>query len=512
MIDAAAAQETPAPAREEAPATSVRHAAMWAMAAQYVTFGVTFVTGVIISRFFLGPEEVGLFSIALAAAMLVSVFQDFGITRYIAGEPELGPAQVRTCFSVSLVVALALGLAILALAWPIADFYGDERLVSVVAVIAASYLLVPFGIVPSALLQRRMDFRRLFVVNSGSILAMGGTAIALAAAGWSALSLSWAVVAQAGAKAVLGIALSGCRPPWPLTFAGSGPVLQFGSKMMALYAVAAVGIRSPDLVVGRVVGIAATGLFSRATSLAHQLVTLLSGAVGAVFYPAFARLRDRGEDLATPYLRVAAGFTAVTWPGLAFLAAGALPVVLLLYGETWAQVAPLLALIAISEFFFCALPLQGELPILLGRIKLLLAVNAIETAFSILLLVIAGLWSLEAAAASRIAYGVGWWLIYAWMLRGLVKLRWRDLLDVYARSMAVTLATVAPLLLVYQLVSGPGTVSFLWLLAAALGGCLCWLGALYLVRHPARHEVSGFAELLLKGAPLRRFRMAAPAE
>jgi hypothetical protein len=36
------------------------------------------------------------------------------------------------------------------------------------------------------------------------------------------VSLSWAVVAQAGVKAVLGIALSGCRPPWPLTFAGSG--------------------------------------------------------------------------------------------------------------------------------------------------------------------------------------------------------------------------------------------------------------------------------------------------
>jgi O-antigen/teichoic acid export membrane protein len=340
---------------------------------------------------------------------------------------------------------------------------------------------------------------------------MGGTAILLASSGWSALSLSWAVVAQAGAKAVLGIALSGCRPPWPLTFTGSGPVLNFGSKMMTLYAVAALGSRSPDLIVGRVVGIAATGLFSRATSLAHQLVTLLTGAVGAVFYPAFARLRDRGEDLAPPYLRVAAGFTAVTWPGLAFLAAAALPVVLLLYGETWAEVAPLLALIAISEFFFCALPLQGELPILLGRMKLLLVINTIETIFSIVLLVIAGMWSLEAAAASRIVYGVFWWLIYAWMVRGLVKLRWRDLLDVYARSLVATLATVAPLLLVYEFVAGPATIPFLWLAAAALAGCLCWLGALFLVRHPARHEVSGFAELLLKATPLRRFSVA-PAE
>ena len=511
MIEAPPEAAKPVNGREEAPTPSVRSAALWSMAAQYVTFGVTFVTGVIISRFFLGPEEVGLFSIALAAAMLVSVFQDFGITRYVAGEPELGPDKLRTCFSVSLVVAIAIGLVIFGLASPIAAFYGDERLAPVLVVIAASYLLVPFGIVPTALLQRQMDFKSLFVVNGGSILAMGGTAVALAAAGWSALSLSWAIVAQAGVKAALGIALSGCRPPWPLSFGGAGPVLRFGSRMMALYAVASVGIRSPDLVVGRVVGIAATGLFSRATSLAHQLVTLLTGAVGAVFYPAFARLRDRGDDLAPPYLRVTAGFTAVTWPGMAFLAAAALPVVLLLYGEAWAQVAPLLALIAISEFFFTALPLQGELPILLGRMKLLLVLNIIETVVSIILLVVAGLWSLEAAAASRIGYGLVWWAVYALMLRALIQIRWRDLLGVYARSLIVSLAAVAPLLAVYALVAGPAEISPLWLLAATAAGGLAWLAALFLVRHPARLEVAGFAEVLLKGVPLRR-RPILPAE
>lgn len=503
-------QTVPVPV-QSAPAPSVRGAALWAMAAQYVTFGVTFVTGVIISRFFLGPEEVGLFSIAMAAAMIVSVFQDFGITRYVAGEPDLDEAKIRTCFAVSLVVAFAIGLVVLALAWPVAAFYGDDRLVAVVAVIAASYLLAPFGIVPSAVLQRNMDFRRLFVVNSGSILAMGTTAVLFAANGWSALSLSFAVVAQMGVKAILGIALSGVRPPWPLSFAGARPIFGFGSKMMALYAVAAVGLRSPDLVVGRVAGIHATGLFSRASSLAAQLVTLLTGAVGAVFYPAFARLRDRGEDLAAPYLRVAAGFTAVTWPGLAFLSAAALPVVLFLYGDGWAEVAPLLMLIALSEFFFTALPLQGELPILLGRMKLLLVVNIIETVASIILLVVAGLVSLEAAAASRIVYGIFWWIIYAWMLRGLVALRWRDLIQVYARSAAVSLATIAPLFLVYEFVAGPEHITFWWLAGAAILGCCGWLATLYLVRHPARHEVSGFLEIILKGVPLRRFRMQ-PAE
>ncbi len=490
---------------------SIRGAALWSMAAQYASFAITFVTGVLISRFFLGPEEVGLFSIALAAAMLVSILQDFGITRYIAGEPDMAPDKVRACFSVSLVVALAIGLVILALAWPIAAFYGDDRLAPIATVIAASYLLVPFGIVPAALLQRAMDFRRLFVVNVGSSLAMAGTALGMAAAGYSALSLAWAILAQAGVKALLAIRLSGSRPQWPITFKGVRPILGFGSSMSALYVSGAVGTRSPDLIVGRLIGIAATGLYSRATSLAGQLVMLLTGAVGAVFYPAFARLRDRGEDLAPPYLRVVSGYTAVTWPGMIFLAAASLPIVLLLYGNAWRDVAPLLALIAVSELAFTALPLQLELPILLGRMRRLLVLNVIDTAVSIGLLVVAGLHSLEAAAASRIVYGLIWWLIYALLLRDLVALRWRDLFDIYGRSLVVAAAAAAPLFAVYMWVAGPEEIDFLWLLGAALAGALAWLAALFLIRHPSRLEVVGFAEVLLKGLPLRRERMA-PAE
>lgn len=489
---------------------SVKAAALWSMAAQYVAFAITFVTSVLISRFFLGPDEVGLFSIALAAAMLVAVLQDFGMTRYIAGEPELGPDKIRACFSVSVIVALAIGLVILALAAPMARFYGDPALFPIMAVIAGSYCLVPFAIVPSALLQRDLDFRRLGMVSVGSALAGSGTALATAAAGESAMSLAWGTVAQQGARALLGMVLSGHRPAWPPTLSGARPIIGFGGGMSALYVSGAIGVRSPDLIVGRLVSIAATGLYSRATSIAGQLVMLLTGAIGAVFYPAFARMRDRGEALAPPYLRVVAGYTAVTWPAMAFLAAAALPIVLLLYGETWAEVAPLLALIALSEFFFTALPLQMELPILLGRMRRLLLLNLVDTALSIGLLVLGALWSLEAAAASRIAYGFGWWFLYAWLFRGLIGLSWRALFDVYLRGLAVSLAAVAPLLAVYASVAGPAEIGFLWLAGAAAAGALCWLGAFYLVRHPAREEIAGFTDALLAG--LKRPRVAAAAE
>jgi O-antigen/teichoic acid export membrane protein len=468
---------------------SVRGAALWSMAAQYLVFALQFAVSVVIARFFLSPEEMGLFSIALSAAMMVSVLQDFGITRYIAGEPGLDEARIRTCYSVSIVFALAIGLLILALAWPVSIFYGDARLLPLLALVAASYLIVPFGIVPSALLQREMDFRSLFVVNVGAALAQAAVALGLAAAGHSAMSLAWAAVAQQGARALLGLWRSRTRIAFPLSLSGAGPVLRFGSGASLLYVSGSIGTRSPELIIGRLLSFAAVGFYGRAVGLAGQLRQLVTGAIGGVFYPAFARIRDKGGDFAPPYLRVVSGYSAVTWPAMAFLAA-ATPLVLMLYGPVWAEVAPLLVWIALSEILFTALPLHMELPILLQRMRTLLKLNVLDTIASVGLLVLASLWSLEAAALSRIAYGLLWFGIYGGLMRQLTGFRWRDMADIYARSAAATAATVAPLLLLYLWVP-PAEINLPTLAAAAALGGLAWLAALYLVRHPFRHELAG---------------------
>jgi O-antigen/teichoic acid export membrane protein len=475
------------------------------MSGQYLVFATQFVVSVVISRFFLTPEEVGLFSIALSAAMLVSILQDFGITRYIAGEKGLDDAQIRTCFSVSLICAFAVGLLILGLAWPVARVYGNARLLPLLAVIALSYLILPFAIVPSAVLQRRMDFRSLFLVNIGAALANAAMALGLAYAGWSAMALAWAAVAQQGARALIAEWRSGWRPPFPLTLAGAGPILRFGGGTSALFVSGAIGTRTPELIVGRLLGFAAVGLFGRAVSLAAQLRTLVSGAIGGVFYPAFARLRDNNEDLAGPYLRVVAGYSATTWPAMAFLAAAATPLVLMLYGPVWAGVAPLLLWIALSEMLFDALPLHVEMPILLGRMKRLLALNIVDTIVSIGLLLLGALWSLEGAALSRIGYGLIWLGIYAAFMRSLVGFRWSAMLGVYAKSALASFATVAPLLAVYAFWKAPADLDFLTLAAAAAAGCLCWFASLFLLRHPVRREIVA----VLVGA---RQRLQTPAQ
>lgn len=498
-------EETLAPARQTA-AMSVRGAAVWAMAGQYISFAIQFASSVIISRFFLSPGEVGLFSIALAAALLVAILQDFGLSRYISGLPVVGEDEVRRCSSVALLFSLIVAGGISLLAWPLAYVYGQPELRPLLTVISASYLFLPLSVVPMALLAREMRFDGHFAASVGAAGVQAAVAITLGALGYSSFALAWATVAAAAARGLIAQVL---RPalPWPLRLDGIGNLVSFGSRSSALYLTGALGTRTPDLIIGKLLTLTAVGLYSRAASLSDQFRTLISGAIGSVFFPAFARIRDRGDDLGPPYLRVCAGYSAVVWPGMAGLALAAEPIVRILYGERWMGVAPLLTMISLAEILLVSLPLVSDLPILLGRLNKLLAYNMLDTGLSLALLAL-GAWlgGVEGAAASRLVYAVLWLALYARFIHGLVRCDPARLFSIYLRSALATAAATAPLLLTYALWLGPGRIGAAPLLGASLAGAVCWLCSLALLRHPALGEILGMMRMLplLRRLPLAR--------
>lgn len=480
---------------------SVRAAAVWAMAGQYLSFAIQFATSVIISRLFLTPAEVGLFSIALSAALVVSVLQDFGLSRYIAGLPSIDSAALARCSSVALLFSLVVASLIAGSAWPMAHTYHQPSLLPIMLIIAGSYLFVPLAVVPLALMGRTMSFRGHFTVNVGGAMAQCVVALTLAAMGYSSFALAWATLANGIARGVIAQIL---RPalPWPLRIEGVKPIVHTGSRLTTLYAIGALGSRTPDMIVGKLLGLIAVGLYSRAVSLSDQFRMLISGAIGSVFYPAFARIRDRGDPLGPAYLRVVAGYTAIIWPGMTGLALCAEPIVRLLYGANWMGVAPLLSTIALTELFLVSLPLHTDLPILLGRLNRLLIFNSADMLMSVLLLAIFCRWGVGGAAASRLAYGVCWVVLYARFLHSVIAFDVGRLLLTYVKSGLATLAAIAPLTMVYLLWVGPASITLPLLLAAVGLGAGLWLGTMMLIRHPAVDDLLGLASHVL--APLRR--------
>lgn len=468
---------------------SIQRAAFWSMGSQYISFAIQFAVSVIIARFFLGPSEMGLFSIGLTVAMMVSVLQDFGISRYIIGQRHLTPDTIRTCASLSCVFSALVAGLILMCAWPAAIFYQEPRLFWILAIIAGSYSVVPWSVIPVALITRDMDFKNLFKVNVSGVAANAITGLSLAYLGFSAESLAWATVAQSLMRACMGQIIMPCPIKLPLQFTHHAPVTKFGSAASALSISGAIGVRSPDLIIGRMLGFASVGLYSRASALAGQLHNLVLGAMTGIFYPAFARLRDKGEDFGPHYERVVAAFGAIVWPSMAMLAIASYPVIDFLYGDKWVGAAPLLMMLAISEIFFITLPLHVDIPILLGRFKTLLILNVADTVASITTLIVASHFSLFAAASSRIIYGIIWFIIYARFMHAIIGFRWKLVSVIYLKSLLLCGLTIAPIALAYQYWLPSHEIGFIKMIPLIFLGGLLWLGGLFALRHPARSEI-----------------------
>lgn len=469
---------------------SVRTAAAWALTSQYASFAILFVTSVVLARWFISPGELGLFSIAFAAITLVAFLQDFGATRYVTGERDLTDEKLETAFTVS--VCFAGGIAVLALlaAGPIAAFYGDPKLLPVARIIAASYLLVPLAIVPQAMCQRKLDYRSNTMIELGSAIANAVVTLVLAVRGHGAVALAWGAFAQQAARLVVAQWRAGFLLPWPLRTRGARPVLEIGGTNSVLSVCGSITARAPELVIGRLINPVAVGLFARASGLALQMRLLVAGAVTGVFYPAFRQVRDSGAPLGPPYIRVVAAYTGVTWPAMAGIAVLAEPLIDLLYGDRWLAAAPLLMWLALSQLCFIAVPLNGDLPILLGRKKALIWLNLIDTFASVALLAATAPLGIEWVAASRVAHGVLWIALYAPFMRRILDFGWHDLLRVYGQSIAATLAAVAPLLASYALWRGPSEAGFMQAAGGVAAGGACWLITLWLIRHPLFAEIA----------------------
>ncbi|MGV3513223.1 MAG: oligosaccharide flippase family protein [Novosphingobium sp.] len=480
-----------------APMMSVRAAAVWALISQYASFALQFVASIVLARWYITPDQLGRFSIAFAAVTLVAFLQDFGVTRYINGERDLTEEKLRSAFTISVVFAWGIALLALASAWPIAAFYSDPQLLPITLVIAASYLLVPLAIVPQATCQRRMDYRSNTMIEVGAAIANALTALTLAVLGQGALALAWGAFAQQAARLLISQWRSGGMLPWPPKISRAADVMALGGTNTVQVICSSLSARAPELVIGRLIDSAAVGLFARASGLALQLRLLIAGAVTGVFYPAFRRIRDQGEPLGPPYLRVLAAYTGVTWPAMAGIAVLGEPMIRLLYGERWIAAAPLLTWVALSQIGYVALPLYADLPVLMGRLKPLIRCMVVETLLSVALIAATAPIGLEWVAASRVAHALLWVAIYLPLMRTTLELRYRDVALVWLRSAVVSLAAVLPVLIGFAFGQGPGELGLLQAAATVLLGIGLWFGCLCLLGHPLFAEITEIAGGLL---------------
>jgi O-antigen/teichoic acid export membrane protein len=246
----------------------------------------------------------------------------------------------------------------------------------------------------------------------------------------------------------------------------------------------------PQLIIGKGIGLAAVGLFGRATSLCQLPDRLVISALSPVLLPALSQQSRAGVDLKPSYLLALSHMSALQWPILLCLALLAEPAVLILYGQQWMEVAPLARIMALAALAMFPAFMTYPTLVALGRIRDTLWMSLISIPPCMLLIFVALPYGLEMVAATQfISAPVQVFIAISFVARR-IGVSWTEIARAVGRSAVVALCSAAAPALVIVLQGGFSfDISRPALAFALVGAGVGWLAGLVLSGHPLLDEL-----------------------
>lgn len=469
-------------------ALSIRKSLIYSYMDRYASLAVNIVASMVIARV-LTPEDIGVFSVTMVLIAFVATVRDLGAGQYLIQEKELTIDRIRAVWAVQLGLGVLLALVVLVASVPVAHFYHEPRMRDIMLVVAANYVVNPFGSLTYAWQMREMRFDTLAIVRFTSTVVGTLVSIYMAWIGQGPISLAYGAFGSTLVNATMAMFFRPKDFPWLPGFKEIRRVLAFGSQLTGSSILQTLGGSAPELILGKLQNMTAAGLFSRASGLVYMFSRMVLEGMNVVAISWFAKQSRQNESISPTFLRATSYVTALGWAfslGVIFLAH---PTIRVMYGDQWDGAVDLTRLMALS--LACSLPAALCHPALmaLGSVTRMLRVTGYTTLSTVVLTAIGayfGLMTMGVFAVLASVVRTGAWLIST---RTEIQFQWPELLSRMLGSAAVAAASAIGPLCAFVVYGPYPTHSWPALGLGVPTSMLGFLLGLILFKHPLLEEL-----------------------
>jgi lipopolysaccharide exporter len=338
-------------------AKRVRSGIGWNASSSLLGQVIGFVRSVVIARLLL-PDDFGLFSMALTIVLGLNALTTIGLdqtilARQFKNDKELHE-HLNTIWSAELVRSFFLALLVLASAYPVAHFYGQPKLLSLMPILSLTTLIDGCQNVGLAILRKQISFVRIFWYEVTTNITAAALTIVVVITTRSVWALVFGQLISATLGTTLSYAFHPYRPRFAFERTAFRRALNFGKFALIIALASYVTTMADNVVVGRLLGTKALGNYALAYSLASFPIGVVVFALSKVTLPAFAELAASvPERLGHAFTKVftISSLILVTMLVPLFLLSG--DIVKVLYGSRWTAAGPALRVLALI------IPLRG---------------------------------------------------------------------------------------------------------------------------------------------------------
>ncbi len=316
----------------------------------------------------LDPKDFGLVGMVTVVTGAFSLFKDAGLSMVTIQRPQISNDELSALFWVNMLVGGLLALLTIALSPFLTTFYREPRLVAIAIPLAAGFLVNAAGVQHGALLNRQMRFTTISAIEILSWIASVAVGIGMALGGFGYWALVGMTVTSPSVSTIGAWLTTAWIPGRPKRVAGVFSMLKFGGTFTLNMIVVYIAYNTDKLLIGRIWGAEALGLYGRAYQLINIPTENLNGAVGGIAVSALARVQEEPARFKNYFLKSYALVLTCTLPITVACALLADDIVVVLLGAKWSAAAPIFRLMAPTILTFALINPLGWMMFGSGRV------------------------------------------------------------------------------------------------------------------------------------------------
>ena len=315
-------------------------------------------TGVlaILSRL-LTPDDYGVVGAALIVVGVSAIFSQLGVGPAIVQRQALEPKHLDAAFTLSIVFGLVTAGAVWLAAPAITAFFApnDPQMQSLTPTLRWLCVLFPIGaisVVSESLLLRDLRFDLIARSEVWSyFVGFGCVAVILAWCGWGIWALVCGHIVQMLMRTEMLFACITWRPRASCRRSAMRDLFRFSAGLTVARLLNYIATNGDNVVVGRVLGANALGVYGRAYQIMSHPANLIGNVLDKVLFPALAKVQDCDKRLGRVYRQGVGLLASIMLPASAMIYLLAPEIVHVLLGPKWTGVIFPLQIFSVALLF-----------------------------------------------------------------------------------------------------------------------------------------------------------------
>lgn len=355
---------------------------------QIATQATTFLFGLILARL-LQPEDYGLIGVLAIFLLIIDQLIDGGFGSALLQQKEVKLTDYNSVFIINIVMAALLYFIFYFCAPFIAEFYKDQRLISIVRAMGLVSVIKALGSTQGAYLNKCQHYAAQARVYYISLVSGMVVAVIFAFWGFS----FWALIIKSLTTTIL-LAIgwwyiSPWKPKIEISLISLKKLFSFGSKLLVSSLVENSFRNIYSLIIGKLFSLQALGYYNRAQNFYDLPDQLIRQSLFGKIYPVFSYYQDDNEKLKFYYKKLLIILAFVIYPIYSILFFMAYPLIEVLLTDKWIFAAPLLQILCLQSFLSPFESINGNILYVKGKSSYVLIVQIIRRSFFICVVFIA---------------------------------------------------------------------------------------------------------------------------